>query len=182
MNDTDELDRIWRDGLSRLALPTRPIPEPVRPGAGIVGGRHRARPRAYIAIAAAAAVLVICGLIVVAVRESSPAVVETRTPATPVVVDIVDAPNGSLALRIPGRAVSGQPPHIDLAAGLVQFRIDSRRAGHQLVLDGVSDFAPTPNEIGITIRTVRLHHGVYRLYCAIPGHAEAGEQILLDVG
>ena len=89
-------------------------------------------------------------------------------------------PNNALTLAVPGHAVSGQPAHVDLSPGLIEFRVDMRSAGHEVELDGVSDFAPV-SQTGVSTRTVRLRPGVYRLFCAIPGHAENGEQILLDV-
>jgi hypothetical protein len=97
------------------------------------------------------------------------------------VVDVVDAAGGQLKLEFPGRVASGQPLHVELPAGLIEFRIDERSPGHQLRIEGVDDFAPTPYAPGLVTRTVRLQPGIYRLYCAIVGHAEAGEEMLLDV-
>jgi hypothetical protein len=181
VNDTDELDRIWRDGLRRLAAPTMSVPETET----VIETRVRHRHRARLALAAAGVVLVASAVVGVAERHGWSVVRPTApTPAAPapapLVVDVVDAPNNALTLTLPGRVASGQPPHVDLAPGLIEFRVDLRSSGHIIELEGVSDFAAV-DQAGIATRTVRLGHGVYRLFCAVPGHADAGEQMLLDV-
>lgn len=178
MNDTDELDRIWRDGLRRLAEPAMTAPDTET----IVETRVRHRHRARLALAAAAVVVVASAVVGVAELHDR-SVVRLTAPAPappPVVVDVVDAPNNALTLTLPGRVASGQPPHVDLAPGLIEFRVDMRSSGHDIELEGVSDFAPV-DRTGIATRTVQLRPGVYRLFCGVPGHAENGEQILLDV-
>lgn len=185
MNDTAELDRIWRDGLRRLAEPSTTLPETETDS--VVKTRVGHRHRALLALAAAVVVLVASGVVGVAqwhgrsvVRPIAPASTPTAPVPAPVVVDVVDAPNNALTLMLPGRVASGQPPHVDVAPGLVEFHIDMRSNGHDIELEGVSDFAPVVRT-GVSTRTVQLRPGVYRLFCAVPGHAEVGEQILLDV-
>jgi hypothetical protein len=182
MTDTDELDRIWREGLGHLAAPTMPISDP----ASAVGARMRRRHRARVGVLATAAVVLGASMlgVVLTSRRSTETVVYTG-PATlprPLVVDVVDAARGNLTISFPGRKVSGSPPHVNLPAGLIQFDIATLTAGHSLALDGVPGFAATPQTIGTVIRTVQLRPGVYALHCLIPGHTEAGEEMLLDVG
>lgn len=182
MTQTDELDRIWREGLERLGF-SRVESVDVASSVARALGRRRAQRRIFVMIAATA-VLALGTIAVVFSMNSrdSTATLAGRSAPRPVVVDVVDTPGGALALTFPGRVASGQPPHIDLPAGLIEFRIDVRAPGHELGLEGVAAFAPTPIAArGVVTRTVRLAPGVYRLYCAIPGHADAGEQMLFDV-
>jgi hypothetical protein len=184
MTDTDELDRIWREGLGHLAAPTTPISDP----ASAVGARARQRHQSRIGVLATAAVVIavsIAGVLVVAGRRSTETIVPARSPTSiprRLVVDVIDAARGNLAISFPGRKVSGSPPHVNLPAGLTQLKITTLTAGHSLVLDGVPAFAATPQAIGTVIRTVQLVPGVYALHCIVPGHTEAGEEMLLDVG
>ncbi|HEV7524541.1 MAG TPA: hypothetical protein VGP92_06220 [Acidimicrobiia bacterium] len=179
MTETDEVDRIWREGLKRLAPDTTPM---VDAEALVDAGSRRSRARVTIA---AAAILVVCsGAVAVVLTRHDPAtVVRGIDRPPPVVVDLVDAPNGALTIAVPGK-VSGhqrQPPQIVLRAGLVEFHIELRSTGHELRLEGVAGFAPVHGPPGVATRIVQLHPGIYRLYCMLPGHAEAGEQIFLDV-
>jgi hypothetical protein len=183
MTDTDELDRIWREGLGHLAVPAAPIVDP----ASAVGARMRHRHHARLGAAAAATVVLaasIVGVVVTGHGTTDTLVQPSSVQAVPrpLVVDVVDAPNGSLAISFVGRKVSGSPPHVNLPAGLIEFHVTSLSPGHVLALDGVPGFAATPQEIGTVIRTVQLRPGVYLLHCLIPGHTEAGEEVLLDVG
>jgi hypothetical protein len=182
MTDTDELDRIWREGLGHLAAPTTPISDP----ASALSARMRRRHHARVGVLATAAVVLAASMlgVVLTSRRSTETVVHTG-PATlprPLVVDVVDAARGKLTISLPGRKLSGSPSHVNLPPGLVQFEITTLTAGHVLALDGVPGFAATPQTMGTVIRTVQLRPGVYALHCLIPGHTEAGEEILLDVG
>ena len=184
MTDTDELDRIWREGLGHLAAPTMPISDP----ASAVGARTRRRHQSRVGVLATAAVVLaasIVGVVVVAGRRSTETIVHTPSPTSvprPLVVDVVDGARGNLTISFPGRTVSGSPPHVNLPAGLIQFDIATLTAGHSLAVDGVPGFAATPQTIGTVIRTVQLRPGVYALHCLVPGHTEAGEEVFLDVG
>ena len=183
MTDTDELDRIWREGLGHLAAPTTPISDP----ATAVGTRLRRRSRSRVSVLATATVVFaasIAGVVALTSRRSTVTIVHTP-PASiprPLVVDVVDAAGGNLTISFPGRKVSGSPPHVNLPAGLIQFDVTALTAGHSLALDGVPGFAATPQTIGTVTRTVQLRPGVYALHCLVPGHTEAGEEMLLDVG
>ena len=184
MTETDELDRIWREGLGQLAAPTTPISDP----ASAVGARVRQRHQSRIGVFATAAVVIaasIAGVLVAAGPRSTERIVPARSPTSsprPLFVDVVDGARGNLTISFPGRKVSGSPPHVNLPAGLTQFTITTLTAGHSLALDGVPGFAATPQTIGTVIRTVQLAPGVYMLHCTVPGHTEAGEEMLLDVG
>ena len=182
MTDTDELDRIWREGLGHLATPTTPIFDP----ASAVGARMRRRHQSRVGVIATATVVLAASIlgVVLTSRRSTETVVHTgpTTLPRPLVVEVVDGAGGKLTIAFPGRKVSGSPPHANLPAGLIQFDITTLTAGHSLALDGVPGFAATPQTIGTVTRTVQLRPGVYALHCLVPGHTEAGEEILLDVG
>jgi hypothetical protein len=182
MTDTDELDRIWREGLGHLAAPTTPISDP----ASAVGARMRRRHQSRVAVLATATVVLAASIfgVVLTSRRSTETVVHTGPVIfpRPLVVNVVDAARGNLTISFPGRKVSGSPPQVNLPAGLIQFDIATLTAGHSLAIDGVPGFAATPQTVGTVIRTVQLRPGVYALHCVVPGHTEAGEEILLDVG
>ncbi len=183
MTDTDELDRIWRDGLGHLAVPTADLSDPT----SAVGARMRHRHHVRVGVVAAAVVVVAASIVGVVTtgRRATETVSDAGSATTvprPLEVGVVDAPNGHLTISFVGRKVSGSPPHVNLPAGLIEFHVTSLSPGHSLALDGVPGFAATPQEIGTVIRTVRLEPGVYALHCLIPGHTEAGEEVLLDVG
>jgi hypothetical protein len=182
VNETDELDRIWRDGLRHLALPTARNDDEAPMVTPTADRRTYARLAGSVTVAVLIAAMLVGVLTLGRHRDATRAGPPATTVAVqPVVVDVVDAPGNTLTLSLPGRTVSGQPPHVELPAGLIEFRIEMQSAGHVLEIDGVPDFAPTPMTVGTVTRTVRLTRGIYRLYCAIPGHAEVGEQMLLDV-
>ena len=53
--------------------------------------------------------------------------------------------------------------------------------GHVLTIDGIPSFTVDAAAPETVTRDLHLDAGIYRLYCTIPGHAEAGEEILLSV-
>ena len=178
MTNVDEIDRVWRDGLQSMAAFPSHHSDPHGRVAARVRARHRTR-RIVTMLSAIAFVVIVAAGSALLLRDEP----KTRVAGAPsVVVAVTDAPGGQLRIELPGRPVSGDPPHVTLPAGNIRFEIHGRSAGHVLVLDGdhgfTADFTNGPETI---TEDVHLEPGVYRLHCAIAGHAEAGEEMLLLV-
>jgi hypothetical protein len=101
--------------------------------------------------------------------------VVAHDPVVREVVKIVDAPGGALRIEFPGRLVLRNSPLVTLASGLIRFDVLEDAPGHALRIEGVADLAPGPTD-------VQLAPGDYVLACVIPGHAAAGERVLIHVG
>ncbi len=182
MNSTDELDGIWRDGLTAAASELVVIEDPGARVARRARHRQRAR-RAGLAVG----LFVLGGSALVAVShiggDHPRAGVATQSGTSIVaVVQVEDAPSGRLTIEFPGRTLSGDRSALALPSGLIRFEIGGS-PGHQLVIDGVSgviaDFGPTgPTTV---TRDVQLAPGRYVMHCIVPGHAEAGEEVSLEV-
>lgn len=181
MNSTDELDRIWRDGLtaaaSDLVISGDPKARVVR------RARHRRRVRRA---GTAVGLVLLSGSALVAVSQIGHDHTRTGVATQPgatitTVVHVEDAPSGRLTIEFPGRTEVGDAS-LALPSGLVRFEI-SGAPGHELVIDGVSgrvaDFAPTAP--GTITRDVQLDPGEYLMHCIVPGHTEAGEEVTLRV-
>ena len=188
ITDIDELDRIWREGLARLATPVSPqaaaaeVAEPAA-NAEVLAERRRRRRGTLAAAAVVLAVVVALGLAVTN-RHSSATVVGSGTTVPsprPLVVEVVDGFGGATKISFPGLSASGNPPRVELPAGLVQFDVRMFTPGHSLVLDGVPGFAVDGQVAGVYTQTVQLRPGLYKLHCTVPGHADVGEQILVAV-
>jgi hypothetical protein len=185
MTDVDELDRIWTDGLSSAA---ETIVVPPDPGARVAGRvRHRRRVRrARVGVAVGALVVVVTVGVVAVSRPDRVAVVAPgpTVPPAPVpraVVRIIDAPGGALKFTIPGRDL-GNPPSLTLPAGLIRFVIHGNAPGHDLRIEGVPYFEANFGAGAAMVATqVQLAPGDYVLYCAIPGHRAAGEELPIHV-
>jgi hypothetical protein len=183
MTNDDDLDRMWRDGLTRAA-----------DGLGVTTGvrsrvaarvrhrRHRRRAASAGAIAALAATTVVG---VAELRSGSTRVQvatsdTTTPPVVPTVVQVDDAPGGALKIEFPGHDL-GYLPSITLPSGDVRFVIHGDSGGHVLRIDGAPEFEANFTAAGETItKDVMLVPGrVYVMYCAIPGHREAGESVII---
>ncbi len=191
MTDDDDLDRMWRDGLTTAA-----------DGLGTTSGvrsrvaarvRHR-RHRRRAASAGAIAALSATAVVGVAELRSGSSRLQVTTPdttappdttAAPVVravVQVNDAPGGVLKIEFPGHDL-GDPPSITLPSGLIRFEIHELSGGHDLRIDNIPGFDVEATTTPITVtKDVQLDPGVYVMYCAIPGHREAGESVTIDVG
>jgi hypothetical protein len=182
MNSTDELDRIWRDGLTAAASELVITGDPK--ARVVQRARHRRRARRA---GTAVGLVVLSGSALAAVSQIGHDHTRTGVASQPgatisAVVQVEDAPNGRLTIEFPGRATSGAPAALSLPSGLIRFEI-SGTPGHDLVIDGVSgvvaDFTPSgPTTI---TRDVQLAPGEYLMHCIVPGHAEAGEEVTLRV-
>jgi hypothetical protein len=183
MNSTDELDGIWRNGLSAAASELDLADDPRTQVAERV--RHRRRSRRT---ATAITLVVLSTAAVLAVgqigKQGTHAGVAARpNPTVRAVVEVDDAPGNQLTIVFPGRVVSGNPPSIRLPSGLIRFKIHGT-PGHRLVIDGipgfVADFSALRAPTTLT-EDARLNPGEYLMHCTIPGHAEAGEEMRLKV-
>lgn len=185
MTNVDELDRIWQEGLTTAAEEFA-APGDVRTRVA-VRVRHRRRSRRVVAACAAAAVVAAAGVGVGLLPHDGSAVVATvpvtTTPPVPVaVVQVDEAPRNQLEITFPGR-VSGDATSLSLRPGLIRFVVHVSGAGHVLRIDGAPAFEVDANVEGETIaKDVELEPGTYVMYCAVPGHREAGEQMTLVVG
>jgi len=177
MPDIDELDRIWREGLSSAAGAMPPVTDPTARVAERVRRRERARAR----ITAIGVVAVIALMIVLAVSvELSSRRADIATPSPVARVDVEVLVGGQLQIRFPGRSVGGQPPRVELPSGLIRF--DVRSAGtDRLVIDGIPEFVAVLGPTDTVTRIVRIPPGRYLMHSTIAGHAEAGEKAILVV-
>jgi hypothetical protein len=182
MTDTGELDRIWREGLASAADATSPITDPTARVAERVHRRRRAHTtRTAVGVAATVAVIVIA---VSFARGRHSGEVATAPPVAVVRVDVLVG--GQLTIQFPGRAVSGQPPHVNLPHGVIRFEVRSGNgAADHLVIDGVPKFAATVATVAsphdVVTEAVRMAPGRYLMHSTLSGHAEAGEKAVLVV-
>jgi hypothetical protein len=183
MTTDDDLDRIWRDGLTTAADglgATTGVRS--RVAAHVRRRRHRRRAASAGAIAALTATTVV-GVAELRSGNTRVQVATTDTttpPVVPTVVQLNDAPGGALNIEFPGNEL-GYPPSITLPSGDVRFVIHGESAGHVLRIDGDDNFEANITVAGETItRDVQLAPGrVYVMYCAIPGHRDAGESVII---
>jgi hypothetical protein len=187
MTSTDELDRLWRDGLATLADQLNP-PMTADPEQRVaIRLRRRRRIRTATKLSVVVALIAVAAIIGAALTRGSDHAsrITSRPPPVPVTtVAVVDAPGGALSIAFPGRD-PGYPPVIHLPSGLIRFRVSSEGAGHELVLDGPSGFHVDllRNVSTASSRTtdVELAPGRYLMHCLIPGHTEAGEEATVTV-
>jgi hypothetical protein len=179
MPDVDELDHIWRAGLSAAAAAMAPVTDPVARVAARVRRRRRAR-ATLTSIGAAALVVVVIFTGFVLARNPHGTHVATTPPAEP--VNVVVGWHGTLRIRFPGREASeNQAPRVNLPHGQLRFTVRSYGT-HRLVIDGVPGFNPQVVTDGTpVVVTVRLARGTYLMHCTIPGHTESGEVAILVV-
>jgi hypothetical protein len=176
MPEIDELDRIWRAGLSAAAAARPPVDDP----SARVGQRVRRRRRSRITLTTVGAVALVGIVAVAAVFATAPRGARVATSPPAVTVDVVVGP--ALQIHFPGLVVTGQPPRVHLPRGLLRFRVRAAAGTHELVIDGVHRFDVTvASETSAVSVTVRLAPGVYRMHCTIPGHTIAGEEATLLV-
>jgi len=181
MNDVDELDRVWREGLAAIAEDFDPVADPH----ARVGARVQQRRRSRFVIAAVVAIALVISVAVAFGPWGSDSRVRVEAPvpdAIAAVVQVTDAPGGRFAISFPGRPTIGNPPEVRVPSGLIRLQIHSSVPGHRVVLDGFPDVVANFEHAGTIVREVRLVPGSYFLHCSVPGHAEAGERALLDVG
>jgi hypothetical protein len=179
MTDIDELDRIWREGLASAAATMAPVTDPnLR-----VVERVRRRRRTRITFRGIG--VVVTGLtIVLAVlfaRNPPHADFATSSPVTVVRVEVLV--HGQLTIQFPGRAVHGQPPHVELPQGLIRFDVSSPGGSDRLVIDGVPTFVAVvvpPHHAAVT-ETVQISPGTYLMHSTLAGHAAVGEEAILIV-
>jgi hypothetical protein len=186
MTEIEDVDQIWRAGLATAADALGPAGDVRARVAARV--RHRQRSRRAVSAGAVAALM---ATTVVAVAELhhddgrvrvAIAPTTTTVPVIRAVVQVNDAPGGALTMEFPGRTVTGNPPTISLPSGVIRFVVHDVSPGHDLVIDGIPAFNIDLATAGETItKDVQLDPGVYDLHCAIPGHEDAGEKILLVV-
>jgi hypothetical protein len=106
--------------------------------------------------------------------------VATAPPVAVVRVEVLVG--GQLRIQFPGRAVSGQPPQVDLRHGVIRFEVRSGSGADHVVIDGVPNFAAAVDSTyGVVTELVRMPPGRYLMRSTIPGHAEAGETAVLVV-
>jgi hypothetical protein len=183
MTNDDDLDRMWRDGLT-TAADGLGATTGVRSRVAARVRRRRYRRRA--ASAGAIAALTATTVVGVAELRSGSTRVQVTTPDTtappvvPTVVQVNDAPGGALKIAFPGHDL-GNPASITLPSGDVRFVVHGDSAGHVLRIDGAPGFEANFTVAGETItRDVQLVPGhVYDMYCAIPGHRDAGESVII---
>jgi hypothetical protein len=183
MTSTDELDGIWRDGLSAAANELVIADDPHGRVDRRVRHRHRSRRTGtaiILVVLTAAAILAVAQL---GRQETHAGVAARPGPTIRAIIEVDDAPGNQLTIVFPGRVASGNPPSIRLPSGLIRFKIHGT-PGHQLVIDGipgfVADFSAFRAPTTLT-EDARLNPGEYLMHCTIPGHAEANEEMLLKV-
>jgi hypothetical protein len=178
MTDIDELDRIWRDGLAAAADAMPPATDP----AARVGERIRRRRRARTTLTAISAA-VTAVVIVVAVsfaRDRQSGEFATSSPVAVVRVEVLVG--GQLTIHFPGRAVSGQPPHVELPHGVIRFEVRSGSGADRLVIDGVPKFVAVVGSTHAAVtEIVQIPPGRYLMHSTVLGHAEVGEKAVLIV-
>lgn len=175
MTDTDELDSIWREGLSSVAAKMAPLTDPTVRVAERLRRRRRAR-MTLTALSIAVASVVIVAAVSLA-RNPHRANFATSHPLERVAVVV-----GDLRIHFPGRVVSGEPPHVALPHGVIRFDLRSTGTSHRLVIDGVPKFVAVVDTAHDAISvTVRIAPGRYLMHCTILGHTEAGEKAILIV-
>lgn len=178
MTDVDELDGLWHELLSEASAATPLTPDSARERVAARLRRRRHRRAARVGIVVSVFIVgIVGGAAGLAHQQGQTA----SAPGAAETLRIVDAPGGQLIISAPGRATSGHPPEITLAAGDVTFHIATETDGHPLQIQGVPAFGTTPGTRGDLERTVRLEPGTYKLYCTVPGHVEAGEELVLVV-
>jgi hypothetical protein len=104
------------------------------------------------------------------------------------VVKVDDAPGGQLTLVFRSRVAPGNTREIAVPSGLIRFVVHGDTAGHDVRIEGVPAFDAdfTAGVLGgaasrTITQDVQLTPGTYTMYCAIPGHQAAGEQVHIDV-
>jgi uncharacterized cupredoxin-like copper-binding protein len=181
-----DLDRMWRDGLNTAAGTFgNAAGVRTRVAARVRHRRHRRRAASAGAVAALTATAVVAGAELrsgrTPVHVATTDTTDTTAPeAVPTVVQVNDAPGGTLRIDFPGHDL-GNPASITLPSGVVRFVIHDGGAGHELRIDGIPDFEANFDVAGATItKDVTLTPGrAYVMYCAIPGHREAGESVII---
>jgi hypothetical protein len=178
MTDIDELDRIWREGLASAADAMSPATDPTARVTERIRRRRRARATlTAISVVATALVIVIA---VSFARDRHSGEVAMAPPVAVVRVEVLVG--GQLTIQFPGRAVSGQPPHVDLPHGVIRFEVRSGCCADRLVIDGVPKFAAVVGSAhDVVTEIVRMAPGRYLMHSTLPGHAEAGENAVIIV-
>jgi hypothetical protein len=178
MTDIDELDRIWREGLASAADATLPATDPAARVAERVRRHRRSRTtRAAISVAVAAVVIVVAMSFA---RNRQSGQVATAPPVAVVHVEVLVG--GQLTIQFPGRAVTGQPPQVELPHGVIRFEVGTGGGSDHLVIDGVPEFAVTVASVhDVVTEKVRMAPGRYVMHSTLSGHAEAGEKAVIVV-
>jgi hypothetical protein len=195
MSDVEDLDAMWRDGLiSEAAVGQRASDPRARVAARV---RHRRRVRRTMTAGGAAALTAatVVGVVQIGhgsshVRVATDSTTTTTTTTTPApssvpadVVQVDEAPGNQLKIVFPNEPANAGSKSITLPSGLVRFVFHTGAAGHELRIDGVPGFRVDFVTEGATItKDVQLATGTHVMYCAIPGHREAGEHVELIVG
>jgi hypothetical protein len=177
MNDIDELDEMWRTGLAGAA---HDVVSTVNPQAR-VAARVKHRRRSRWARTASVAVLLLAAALGTATHLGGHAQHVRVAAEQPSIIQVTDAPAGTLQILFPGRLTAGNPPRVLLPSGVVRFEIRGLTAGHRLVIDGAPGFVANFQTPSTITKEVQLDPGEYLMHCTIPGHAEAGEEAILDV-
>jgi hypothetical protein len=177
MADIEELDRIWREGLSSAAETMTPLTDPTAHVARRIRRRRRAC-TVFTTVGVAVTVLVI----VLTVSVARDAQRDDFATGSPVVVRVEVLVDNTLRIQFPGRPVSGQPPHVEIPHGLIRFEVRSPSGGSDhIIIRGVPEFDVVVSGQETVTEVVRIPRGRYVMYSAIPGHAEAGETVVLVV-
>ena len=179
MTDIEELDRIWREGLASAADAMPPATDPAARVAERVRRRRRARTTLTAISVAVTALVIVVALSFARDRQSG----EFATAPPVAVVRVEVLVGGQLTIQFPGRAVSGQPPHVELPHGVIRFEVRSGSgAADRLVIDGVPKFAAVVGSThDVVTDIVRMPPGRYLMHSTLSGHAEAGEKAVLVV-
>jgi hypothetical protein len=180
MNDVDELDRIWRDGLASVAEELGSTSDPRVRVHARVQRRRRSRHAVVALVSIALVVSLVLAFSAFNGHSSRTRISNPPLDAVPTLVFVTDAPGGTLSLSFRHQVPSEKPFAVTLPSGVARFVIHGR-AGHQLVSDGVPGFVANFEHTGIIVRDVRLAPGEYLMHCAVPGHAEAGEEAIFIV-
>jgi hypothetical protein len=182
MTSTDQLDGIWRDGLTATASQLVIADDPRTRVAERVRHRRRSRRTATAVTLVALSAAAVLAVAQMGHQGTHPVVAARPNPTVRAVVEVDDAPGHQLTIVFPGRVVSGNPPSIALPSGLIRFKIHGT-PGHRLAIDGIPGFVANFSPSGTTTLTedARLNPGEYLMHCTIPGHAELGEEMLLKV-
>ena len=139
MNDVDELDSMWRDGLASAAADG---PQTSDPHARVAERVHRRRRLHAISVGAVVLGVILAAVAGVAVLANHPDHTNgNRIASSPphTVVEVRDGAGGQLRITFPGRAITGH--EVRLPAGVYPFEFHMLSPGHELALDDVPGFA-----------------------------------------
>jgi hypothetical protein len=177
MRSADQLDDLWERGLTALADPPSFSPEP-RERVVVRATKQRRDRRIGRAVALVAVAVIAFGAVAVVATRDDP----SHTTSSPSYVEPIGVPVATVTIDATP-SLRLQPDLVTVPKGIVELRFRDEAAGqHVLAIERLPGFRLTVNDAGQTeTGKVDLQPGRYTIYCAVPGHADAGERATLIV-